>query len=633
MMITVERFLAGLGVALLASLTLTTTSLAAPQAKSEAEIETAFDTQIDPAEMSQWMKQMSSAPNHVGAPHDKENAEFMLGLFKAWGWDARLEEFDVLYPTPIAESVELLGPNGFQATLQEPAVPGDSTSQDLTGALPAYLTYQGDGDVTADLVYVNYGMPDDYAELARHGIDVRGKIVIARYGAGLRGLKPKLAQQHGAVGCIIYSDPKDDGYWSGDVYPKGGMRPPFGIQRGSVIDLMADVGDPLTPGVPATKSAHRIPRDQATTILKIPAIPISYGDAQRLLAALEGPVAPAEFRGALPITYHIGPGPAKVQLVVKSDWGLKPLYDVVAVMRGSELPDEWVMRGNHHDAWVFGASDPLSGAVPMMEEAKAIGGLVKAGWRPKRTIVDVSWDGEEPSVLGSAEWAEAHADELRQKALVYVNSDLSGRGVLWTTGSHSWQHFANDVGRCVVDPESGVSVTDRLRAKLEIDGQAAGATSRAKELARVAESGADLPNETIGAGSDFMAFIDHLGVASFDLHFGGEEAESGVYHSAYDSFDHYVRFDDPGFVYAKVLAETAGHFVLRAADADAPVQRFSDFADAVAGYRSELSSLMRTEQDKSVLGRKLAEARAYEVAADPRAPVRGPTIDAGGARA
>ena len=408
-----------------------TAGMRAVRGMDEAAAERAFDAQIDPAEMSAWMKQMASEPNHVGSPHDKANAEFMLAQFKSWGWDAHIEEFQVLYPTPISEALELVAADGskFAATLTEAPIPGDPPTQMVAQELPAYVAYQGDGDVTAPLVYVNYGMPDDYKALERMGVDVKGKIVIARYGQGWRGLKPKLAQEHGAVGCIIYSDPHDDGYYRDDPYPKGGERPPQGFQRGSVQDMTKYPGDPLTPGVGATKDAKRLTRETATTILKIPTLPISYGDAQHFLAALDGPVAPADFRGALPITYHVGGAtPAMVHIAVKSDWSLKTIYDTVAMIKGSELPDQWVLRGNHHDGWVFGAADPLSGNVAEMEEAKAIGGLVKQGWRPKRTIVYLGWDGEEPGLLGSTEFAETHEAELRAHGVVYINSDGNNRG-------------------------------------------------------------------------------------------------------------------------------------------------------------------------------------------------------------
>jgi N-acetylated-alpha-linked acidic dipeptidase len=592
-------------------------------AAREAAIEAQFDTRLSPGDQKAWLEKMSAAPNQVGSPHDHANALWQLAQFKAWGWDAHIETFQVLYPTPISESLELVGPTPFRATLHEPAIAGDPSSADMPGVLPPYVAYQGDGDVTAPLVYVNYGMPDDYKALARQGIDVKGKIVIARYGSGWRGLKPKLAQAHGAVGCIIYSDPKDDGYFTDDAYPKGPQRPSEGVQRGSVQDITHFSGDPLTPGVAATPQAHRLTRAQATNILKIPTLPISYADAEPLLAALGGPVANVGFRGALPITYHIGPGPAVVHLVVQSEWSLKPIYDVIAVMKGAKYPDQWVVRGNHHDGWVFGAEDPLSGQVALMDEARSIGALAKTGWRPARTLVYASWDGEEPGLLGSTEWAEAHADELKTKAVLYLNSDGNGRGFLFAGGSHDYQDLVNQVAQGVKDPETGVSLQARLRARARVNGlnpPSGGGeegADRVKRLAKAAEAGGALPIEALGSGSDYTPFLQHLGLAALDLAFGGESEGGGVYHSAYDTYTHYERFGDPTFQYGVALAQTAGHIMLRTADAETPPLRFTDFADTVGEYLSEVHSLADKARDKTAKDDALIAEGDYKLAADP----------------
>ena len=432
---------------------------------AEVQLEQRFDSDLSAADLRAWMEQMSSEPNHVGSPHDKANAEFELKMFREWGWDANIETFSVLYPTPREVAVELIAPTHFAARLTEPAIAGDRTSSKTKDELPAYNVYGADGDVTAELVYVNQGMPEDYKELERQGVSVKGRIVLTRYGGGWRGLKPKLAYEHGAVGCLIYSDPRDDGYGAGDVYPQGGYRPRDGVQRGSVQDLVLYSGDPLTPGVGATAGAQRLALKDAKTILKIPVLPISYAAAEPLLAALGGRVAPAGWRGGLPLTYHMGPGPAKVHLKVLSDWSQKTLYDVIATIRGAQEPDRWIIRGNHHDAWVFGAMDPLAGQVALMAEAKAIGQLFKYGWRPRRTLVYASWDGEEPGLLGSTEWVETHAAELKAKAALYINSDTNGRGFLGVSGSHGLQHFASEAARDVKDPETGASVLARALAK------------------------------------------------------------------------------------------------------------------------------------------------------------------------
>src|SRR5437773_1263674 len=421
-------------------------------AKAEREWETKFRALPSPDSLREYMRHLSARPHHVGSPYDKANAEWILAKFKSFGLDAQIESFDVLFPTPKERVVELVAPTKFVAKLQEPPVAGDPTSSQQPEQLPTYNAYSADGDVTAPLVYVNFGVPADYERLERLGVSVKGAIVIARYFGSWRGIKPKVAAEHGAVGCLIYSDPKEDGYAHGDTYPQGPWRPRDGVQRGSVMDMPVYPGDPLTPGVGATKDAKRLPIDQAQTITKIPVLPISYGDAQPLLAALAGPVAPEEWRGGLAITYHVGPGPAKVHLHVKSDWSLKPLYDVIARIPGAAAPDEWVIRGNHHDAWVNGAEDPISGQVTLLEEARAYGQLLKQGWRPRRTIIYAAWDGEEPALLGSTEWAEAHADELSRKAIAYLNSDTNGRGYLFMGGSHSLERFINDVARDIEDP-------------------------------------------------------------------------------------------------------------------------------------------------------------------------------------
>lgn len=588
-------------------------------AEAERALEQRFDAQLSAPEIRERLRRLSAEPNEVGAPHDKANAEWILQQLKSWGWDARIETFQVLYPTPKTEALELLAPGEapYKARLTEPPIPGDASSAQTAWVLPAYVAYQGDGDVTGELVYVNYGMPDDYKALARTGVDVKGKIVIARYGQGWRGLKPKLAQEHGAIGCIIYSDPGDDGYGAGDTYPKGGWRPDESVQRGSVQDMTTYPGDPLTPGVGATADAKRLTREEAKTILKIPTLPISYGEAQHFLAALGGQPAPRNWRGGLPITYHPGPGPAKVHMAVQSDWSLKPIYDVVAVMKGSEEPDQWIIRGNHHDGWVMGASDPLSGQSALLEEAKAIGALAKTGWRPKRTIVYTSWDGEEPGLLGSTEWVEAHGPELAKKAVMYINSDGNGRGVLHGEGSYSTLHFATQAADEVKDPETGVSVARRERAQIEVRGHAPGATEAMRQEAKEVAAGGDLPWGALGSGSDYSPFVQHQGIASIDLGFSGENASGGVYHSLYDDFEHYDRFGDPGFHYEVALAETAGRLVLRAADAQVEPFAFSDLAERVGDEIGELKKLHASEREKAEQTNKLLAADAYRLAADP----------------
>jgi len=598
---------------------------AAPPPPDEATIERQFDQAIHPDDLRGWMKTMAAEPNQVGSPHDRANADFELNLLRGWGWDAHLEQFEVLYPTPIAESLDLTSPTKFSATLREPPIPGDTTSSHTEGALPAYVAYQGDGDVTAPLVYVNYGMPDDYRALDRLGIDVRGKIVIARYGGGWRGLKPKLAQDHGAVGCIIYSDPANDGYGVEKPYPEGPARPPQGIQRGSVADMPIYPGDPLTPGIGATHDAPRLTRAEAKTILKIPVLPISYADAVHFLKPLDGPVAPEGWRGALPITYHIGPGPATARLAVKSEWSLKPIYDVIATIKGSDYPDQWVIRGNHHDGWVFGASDPLSGQAALLAEAQAIGGLLKQGIRPKRTLVYASWDAEEPMLVGSTEWVETHAGDLKKHGLLYINSDTNERGILGAGGSPDFQHLVNQVAADVTDPETGVPVATRWRAALRVAANEPGASPRAvAEGAIAAKLDHDLPLAPLGSGSDFSSFLQHIGVPALDLAYEGEGDAGGVYHSAYDTFEHHSRFVDPGFVYDALLAKTIGRLMLRVANEPLPPQRASDFAEAVTTYLVEVKKLGDTERKQADTQAALLHSHAFELAADPTKVSRPP---------
>ncbi len=574
----------------------------------QRELEQKFDALLNRDNLKEWMRRMSAQPHQVGSAYGKENAEFLAGLFRSWGYDTAIEVFEVLFPTPTERIVEMIGPEKFTATLSEPPIPEDRTSDVSRELLPPYNAYSIDGDVTAPLVYVNYGVPKDYEALAERGIEVRGKIVIARYGGSWRGIKPKVAAEHGAIGCLIYSDPRDDGFFHGDVYPKGAWRNERGAQRGSVSDLPLYPGDPLTPGIGATHEAKRLRREEALTLTKIPVLPISSADALPLLRALEGPVAPEDWRGALPITYHLGPGATHVRLKVASDWKIVPAYDVIAKLPGTERPDEWIIRGNHHDAWVLGADDPLSGLVAMLEEARAIGELRKNGWQPKRTVVFAAWDAEEPGLLGSTEWVETHADLLQQKAAIYINSDNTGRGFLHAHGSHSLEKWVNEIGGSVIDPETKIPVVERERARELVHGS--------PEERRELRSRSDLRIGALGSGSDYTPFLQHLGVASLDLRFGGENG-GGSYHSLYDSFDHYNRFGDPGFYYGIALAQTAGRAVLRAADADVLPFVSSNFTETVGQYVKEVVKLADDLRQQTREHNDLLAEKRYQEAADP----------------
>jgi N-acetylated-alpha-linked acidic dipeptidase len=558
-----------------------------------------------------YMQRMSARPHHVGSPYDKDNAEWILAQFTSWGWDAVIENFDVLFPTPKERVLEMVAPTHYTAKLEEPTVAVDPTSGQKDEQLPTYNAYSIDGDVTAPLVYVNYGRPEDYEVLDRLGISVRGAIAIARYGGSWRGIKPKVAGEHGAVGCLIYSDPKDDGYYGDDVFPEGPMRPSQGVQRGSVMDMPLYPGDPLTPGVGATADAKRLAVADAPTLTKIPVLPISYGDAQPLLAAMTGPVAPADWRGALPVTYHLGPGAARVHLKVSFNWDQKTLYDVIARIQGGTFPDEWVVRGNHQDAWVNGADDPLSGTSAELEEARALGELRKQGWSPKRTIVYAVWDGEEPGLLGSTEWAETHAAELQQHAVAYINTDSNSRGYLGMSGSHSLERFINDVARDITDPETKDSVwkRDQSRAIAQAGGAAkAGIRSRH-----------DLAIGALGSGSDYTPFLQHLGIPSLNLGFGGED-ESGIYHSIYDDFYFYTHFLDTTFVYERALSQTVGTAVIRLADADIIPYEYTDLADTIQGYVKDLEGLLKSKQDAARERNRELSGGVFADLVDPRRP-------------
>jgi N-acetylated-alpha-linked acidic dipeptidase len=535
------------------------------------------------------MKRLSARPHHVGSPYDKDNALWIQTQFKLAGWDTTLETFDVLFPTPRERVVELVAPTRFVAKLEEPAVAEDPTSGQKDEQLPTYNAYSIDGDVTAPLVYVNYGRPEDYDTLDQLGISARGAIVIARYGGAWRGIKPKVAAEHGAIGCLIYSDPKDDGYYGEPVFPDGPMRPKDGVQRGSVMDMPLYPGDPLTPGVGATGNATRLAVKDAPTLTKIPVMPISYGDAQPLLAAVKGTVAPEAWRGALPITYRLGPGPARVHLKVAFNWDTKTIYDVIAKLPGRTFGDEWIVRGNHHDAWVNGAEDPVSGMSTMLEEARALGELRKQGWAPKRTIVYCAWDGEEPALLGSTEWVETHVADLQRHAVAYLNTDGSGRGFLSIGGSHSLEHFLNDVVRDISDPEAAVSVWKRTQA------QAISKARTPEERAKIRDR-ADLRIDALGSGSDFSPFLQHAGIASADFSFGGEDKD-GIYHSVYDDYYFYTHFLDTDFAYERALAQTMGTAVIRLADADLLPFEFTNLADTVQMYVQELRALLKAKQD------------------------------------
>ncbi len=590
------------------------TGFTSDEVAAQREWEEAFRAIPQSANLREYMRVITEEPHIAGQPSSKKVAEYILSKFKSWGLDAWIEETEALMPMPTERLLELVEPETYRARLEEPALVEDKDSAD-EGQLKTSNLYSGDGDVTGQLVYVNYGMPGDYERLAELGVGVEGKIVIARYGQGWRGIKAKLAQTHGAIGCIIYSDPKDDGYFRGDIYPEGPWRPWHGVQRGSVIDEPVHPGDPLTPGWGSVKGGKKLDISEAKTIMKIPVLPISYGDAMPLLKNLRGSLAPEEWRGALPITYYIGPGPSKVHLKLSFEWKSRPLYNVIARINGTVFPDQWVLHGNHHDAWNNGAKDPTSGNAALMETARGMAELLEQGWKPKRTILFASWDGEEWGLLGSTEWAETHADELREKAVAYINTDSTDKGWLRAGGSHSLQKLVNEVSRDIQDPRTGKSVWEASRdRRLE--------EAESDEERKTIQGLEDLPINALGGGTDYTPFLDHLTIASLNLSFGGDGGD-GIYHSQYDSFDWYTRFADTTFEYGRALSQIVGTLILRLADATVLPFNFKDYADTLSRYADEIEATHKEKEGapeldltpvRSALDRLREAGEAYEVA-------------------
>ena len=572
-------------------------------------IETRFRAKLSVDDQAQWAKQLAARPHHAGSEHGKDNVQYLGRLFREWGYQVEIEAFDILLPVPKERSLELIAPLNYKAKLLEDIVANDTSTSQRDELLPPYNAFSADGDVTAELVFVNYGLPEDYELLERYGIDVSGKVVIAKYGKSWRGIKPKLAAEKGAIGTLIYSDPLDDGYVQGDVYPNGPYKNASGVQRGSVMDMPLYPGDVLTPSKPAIKGTKRLKIKNAATIAKIPVLPISYQDAEPLLRSLGGEVVPAEWRGGLPITYHIGPGPAKVRLRLAFDWQRITIENVIATWTGAVYPDEWVLRGNHHDAWNHGAQDPISGLVTVMAEAKAIAELAKEGHPPKRTLVYAAWDAEEPGLIGSTEWVEKHRKELIKKAVVYLNTDGNGRGFPFIGGSHTLEPFFDGLLKSIVDPQTGATLSERLRASIAVTGD----TKQRKELA----TRKTLRIAPLGSGSDFTPFLQHAGIASSTMAFGGESGH-GSYHTLYDTYEHFTRFVDPGFQYGKALADMAGTATLRFANADVLPFRFSGLADNLNLYLTQLQELAKKQRQDAIRINSLLDNNNFALSLDPK---------------
>ncbi|MFK7863336.1 MAG: M28 family peptidase [Pseudohongiellaceae bacterium] len=590
------------------------------KSNSQQQIEQAFDAEIKSEELDQWLKFLSSEPHHVGTRKGRENVEFVAEKFRAWGFETEIVEYEVLFPSPKTRELELVAPTRYTASLSEDSLAEDPSTSSVEDLLPPYNAFSTDGDVEGELVFVNYGTPADYEILERYGISVEGKIAISRYGGSWRGIKPKLAGEKGAIGTIIYSDPADDGYGRGDTYPDGPFKHESAVQRGSVMDMPTYPGDVLTPFIGATADAERLEREDAPTITKIPVLPISYRDALPLLAAMGGEVVPAEWRGGLPITYHLGPGPARVRLKLEFNWDMVTAYNVIARMPGSEYPDQWVIRGNHHDGWNHGAADPLSGLVALMSEAQALAKLAEAGHRPSRTVIYAAWDAEEQGLIGSTEWVEEHAQALSEHAVAYINTDGNSRGFVNIGGSHVLEKMANEVMRDVIDPQTGVSVAERRRANLTVNG----GTARLRDDAA---NRADLRISPLGSGSDYSPFLQHLGIASLNISFGGEAAD-GSYHTLYDTYEHYTKWRDPGMIYGAALAKVAGRATLRLANAPRLPFEFTGLSDNISMYIDEIESLANNMRDDTEKTNSMVESGIYDLVLDQTKSLGPPPVKA-----
>ncbi|HWF67806.1 MAG TPA: M28 family metallopeptidase [Acidobacteriaceae bacterium] len=588
----------------------------------QAKIDQQFLAVPDAKLAGQELKTLTAEPHVASTPEDYKTAEYVASKFKEAGLDTRIVPYKAWLNLPRQVSVEAWNAEG-KLLIKGPVpehVGGNDRWQNDPRVLPAFNGSSPSGDVTGQAVYANYCSPDDFDKLSGMGIDFKGKIVLCRYGANFRGVKVYVAQQHGAAGVLIYSDPADDGYFRGDMYPHGPWRPATAVQRGSVQYLFRYPGDALTPGVASTPDlpADKLLKpEEAANLPTIPSEPISWHDAAPILEALNGPDAPREWQGALPFTYHVGPG-VKVHLLLKMDYQYRTIWDVIGTVDGATFPDEWVIAGNHRDAWVYGAVDPNSGTVAMLEAVHGVGALLKQGWKPKRRIVFCSWDGEEEGLIGSTEWAEEHATELRQHAAIYINSDSNERGYLFAEGSHSLEPLVNEVARSVNDPETNVSAWRRMQAWQLLNGT----PDQRKEAA----TRSDLRIGALGSGSDFSAFLDHLGIASLGISYRGEDTGMGVYHSIYDDFYWYTHYSDSTFVYGRAMAQTDGKLVLRMADADVLPYDFAALADTLHVYARQLKALLKQQQTEATEQKTAHDLNAYALTSDPRHPTIAPSI-------
>lgn len=544
---------------------------AANAVEGQARAERVLLDTVTPASARRWLAALTEEPHVAGTPAEKKVADYVLARFKEFGLETEMVRYDVFLNHPKQVSLKITSPVEEDLKLTEEPYEVDKDST-MDGMFPAFHGYGASGAAEGQVVYVNYGTPADYARLSGLGISVEGKIALARYGAVFRGLKVKEAQDRGALGVLIYSDPADDGYMRGDVYPDGAMRPESAIQRGSVLFLSHVPGDPSTPGWPSTSGAKRLTREQMTNVPKIPSLPIAYAEAEKILRRLGGPRVPDDWQGGLPFSYHIGPGAARVAMDVQMDEGLKPIYNVIGRIRGSVEPEKLVIAGNHRDAWNHGAVDPNSGTAAQIELARGLAAAMKTGWRPKRTILLASWDAEEYGLVGSTEWAEEHAADLQKNAVAYLNCDSAATGPnLGMSGTPSLLALAMGAARDVPDPNAGGSVGAGWEARQ----RSAWAQQTPVDL-HAKQDATFVPRlAPLGSGSDYTVFIDHLGIPSVDFSFSGSY---GVYHSVYDNFRWMELYGDPGFLYHAAAARLWGLMAMRLASADVVPLRFSTYA-------------------------------------------------------
>jgi N-acetylated-alpha-linked acidic dipeptidase len=548
--------------------------------ESQGDAEAVFLRTPTPEKARQWLARLTEEPHVAGTPQEKKVADYVRERLEEFGLETEVATYQVYLNYPKSVAAKLVQPEEIELSLREDFLDEDKDSS-AHGMFPAFHGYSASGEVSGQVVYVNYGTPADYKKLEEMGISIEGRIALARYGNVFRGLKVWQAEERGAVGVLIYSDPADDGYMKGDVYPAGPMRPASAIQRGSVQFLSHQPGDPSTPGYPSRDGAPRLSREEMKGVPKIPSLPLSYGEAEKILRHMGGPGVPDGWQGGLPFAYHVGPGGSAVEMSVEMEGGLRPIFNVFGIIRGTDDPERLVILGNHRDAWNHGAVDPNSGTAAWLETARGLAAAVESGWRPRRTIMLASWDAEEYGLLGSVEWGEDHAEDLQERLVAYVNLDSAVTGTdLGISGSPSLRDLARQAAAAVTDPRKGGTVGEEWERRM------AGkwAKEATVELSRPAEA-FELQLGALGSGSDYTVFLDHLGVASLDFGFRGPY---GVYHSVYDSFRWMDKFGDPGFSYHAAAARLFGIFAMRLAGADVLPLRFGSYSRALETHLEDI---------------------------------------------